>query len=99
MNAAIIRLIRIDGIVPAGKNAIREALEVCPDNIMLIRPADENVTNPDQDRIIYLESLKHGDSIAFTDGAGKYYGRISRTYVDQKTTSGSKPDYQLDVKL
>lgn len=99
MNAAVIRLIRIDGIVPHNKTAIREALEVAPENIMLIRPADEHVTNPDADRIAYLDSLQAGESIAFTDGAGKYYGKIVRTFVDEKTVNGPKPSYLLDAKV
>lgn len=78
MSATNVRLIRIDAIVPQTKAAIREALEAVPENIMLIRPADERITNPDRDRIIYLADLKPGESVAFTDGAGKYYGTITR---------------------
>jgi len=95
MAASNIRLIRIDGIVPQNKAAIREALDCAPENIMLLlhSPGEVNVA----DRIFSLDKLNPGDSIAFTDGAGKYYGKITRCMADQRTVGGSKPAYVMDA--
>lgn len=74
MNVPSVRIIRIDGVVPQSKAAIAEALQHAPKNIMLI----DNEQKGDS-RIIDLTAIEPGGEVTFTDGAGKYYGKIKRT--------------------
>jgi len=74
-----IPVIRIDGIAPQNKGAIREALEAVPEHIMLFQ-----TTSCLSQKLFRLEDIKPGEALAFTDGSGKYYGKIGKSPDGQK---------------
>lgn len=81
-----IPFIRINGIVPQTKKAIAEALEAVPDYFVFLQD-----TPSGSQKVTYLKDLKPGESIAFTDGAGKFYGKITKPMAGD--------GYLLDAKL
>lgn len=81
-----IPIIRINGIVPLSKSAIEQAIEAVPEHILFL----QSTPNGNQ-KVIKLEDLKPGESVSYTDGNGKYYGKVTRPQ--------NGDGFLMDVKL
>lgn len=69
--------IYVDDLVPASKKAVQEAVENVPNNVYVKIHKSDARGIPIVERA-YITALKPGETQEYTDGKGKYYGRITR---------------------
>lgn len=74
--------IYVDDVVPATKKAVQEAVENVPDRVYVkIRIKDEHGQTIGKRK--HILTLAPGQTQAYTDGKGHYFGRITRTLNEQ----------------